>query len=112
MRRIGPGAEALRVAIGLPGADVEFPAMPGTAQDLAWPRIFDDAGIGGLRQPDQRALAQRGALVRAAVQQAEELALDVEHRDRALVDGEEFSRPRWQLVHRGNNVSRHLIKSA
>jgi len=30
--------------------------------------------------------------MRAAVQQAEELALDVEDRDRALIDGEEFAR--------------------
>src|SRR6267154_4136276 len=31
--RIGAGAEALRVAIGLAGADVEFPAVPGAADD-------------------------------------------------------------------------------
>src|SRR5207245_11481173 len=110
--RIGAGAKALGVAIGLPGADVELPAVPGAADDLAELGIFDLAGIAGLREPDQRALAQRGALMRAAVQEAEELALDVEDRDRPPVDGEEFSRPRWQLVHRGNNVSRHLIKSA
>ena len=70
-------------------------------------RVFDLAGIGGLREPDQRALAQGRALVRAAVQEAEELALDVEDRDRPLIDGEEFSRPRRQLVHRGNDVSNH-----
>ena len=35
--------------------------------------------------------------MRASVQKAEELALDVEDRNRPLVDGEEFSRSRWQL---------------
>src|SRR5882724_6009496 len=38
---IGLGAETLRVAIGLPGADIEFPAMPGTADDLAQSGVFD-----------------------------------------------------------------------
>ena len=64
-------------------------------------------GSEDVREPDQRALAQRRALMRAAVQQAEELALDVEDRDRPLVDGEEFSRPRRQFVHRGNHMPRH-----
>ena len=56
--RIGPGAKALGVAVGLAGADVEFPAVPGAADDLAQSGVFDLAGIGGLRKPDQRALAQ------------------------------------------------------
>jgi hypothetical protein len=66
--------------------------VPGAADDFAEPCVFDLAGVGGLREPDQRPLAQRRALVRAAVQQAEKLALDVEDRDRAAVDLEEFSR--------------------
>jgi hypothetical protein len=45
--------------------------------------------------------------VRAAVQQAEELALDIEDRDRPLVDGEEFSRARRKFVHRGDDVPDH-----
>src|SRR5713226_7940506 len=49
--------------------------------------------------------------MRAAVQKAEELALDVEDRDRAFIDGEEFARARRQLVHRGNDMSRHFIFS-
>ena len=65
------------------------------------------AGIGRLREPDQRPLAQRRALMRAAVQQAEELALDVEDRDRALFDGKKFARARRQLRHRGNDVTGH-----
>src|SRR5438309_4754622 len=45
--------------------------------------------------------------MRAAVQQAEELAVDVEHRDRAFVDGEEFSRARRQLLDGCNDVAGH-----
>ena len=73
------------------------------------PNIFDLAGIGGLREPDQRPLAQRRALMGAAVQQAEELALDVENRDRPSVDLKEFSGARRQLAHRGDHMSRHLV---
>src|SRR6516165_4953715 len=59
---IGLHAEAAGIAIGLAGADVELPAMPGAADDLAEPGVFDRAGIGGLREPDQRTFAQRRAL--------------------------------------------------
>src|SRR6186713_2136578 len=61
-RRIGPRAETFWIAIGLSGADVEFPAMPGAADDLAEFGVFDLAGITGRCEPDQRALAQRCAL--------------------------------------------------
>src|SRR5258708_7903299 len=33
--RIGLGAKPLWIAVGLPGADIELPAMPGAADDLA-----------------------------------------------------------------------------
>src|SRR5690349_17380561 len=105
--RIGFHAEAARVAIGLPGADVELPAVPWTANDLAKPGVFDLTGIAGAREPDQRAFAKCGALMRAAIEQAEELALDVEDRDRPVIDGDEFTRPRRQLIHRGNHMTRH-----
>src|SRR5712672_2339258 len=63
--RIGLGAKSLGVAIGLAGADIEFPAVPGAADDFAEPGIFDLAWIGRLREPDQRSFAQRRALMRA-----------------------------------------------
>ena len=97
MRGIGFDAKAFGVAIGLAGADVELPAVPGAAQDLAQSGI-DHSGLGGLRKPDQWSFAQGGALVRAAVHQAEEFALDVEDRDRPLIDGEEFTRARRQFA--------------
>ena len=65
------------------------------------------AGIGGLREPDQRAFAQGRALMRTAVQKPEELALDVEDRDRPAVDGQKFSRARRQFIHRGDDVTGH-----
>src|SRR5262249_2494294 len=86
MRRIRLDAEPARVAVGLSGAYVEFPAVPRAADDLAEPGVFDLAGIVRLREPDQRAFAERGALMRAAIEQPEELALDVEDRDRPAVD--------------------------
>src|SRR5438045_6734759 len=98
MRRIGLDAEAAGVAVGLAGADVELPAVPGAANDLAEFGVFDLARILRLREPDQRALAQRRALMRATVHQAEILALDVEDRDRPPVDLQKFSRARRTLT--------------
>ena len=94
MDRIGLDPKPAGIAVGLAGADVELPAVPGAADDFAEPGVFDGAGIGRLRKSDQRPLAQRRALVRAAVQQAEELALDVEDRDRPFIDGEKLARAR------------------
>jgi hypothetical protein len=100
-------AEAARIAIALAGADVELPAVPGAAQDFARPRVFDLAGIFGLRKTNQWPLAEIGALMRTAVQQAEKFALDVEDRDRSAVELDEFARARRQLIDRGNDVSSH-----
>jgi hypothetical protein len=97
----------LVATIGLAGADVELPAMPGAADDLTQLGVLDVAGIARLRQPDQRALAQRCALMRAAIEQAEIFALDVEDRDRPVVDGDEFARPRRQFTDGGDDVFGH-----
>jgi len=96
----------------LTGADVEFPAVPGAADDLAEPCVFDLAGVGRLREPDQRSFAQRRALMRATIQQAEEFTLDVEHRDRTFIDGEKFAGARRQLIHRGDDMPSHFISAA
>src|SRR6266568_6590958 len=109
MGRIGLGAKAAGIAVGLPGTDIELPAVPGTADDLPLPGVFDLAGVVRLRQSDQRPLAQRGALMRAAIEQAEILALDVEHRDRTAIDGEEFAAAGWQLLDGRNDVTGHVI---
>jgi hypothetical protein len=46
--------------------------------------------------------------MRTAVQKAEELALDVEDRNRTLVDGQEFACAGRQLIHRGNDMTGHV----
>src|SRR5262249_46170253 len=79
--RIGLRPKAAGIAIGLSCANIELPAMPRAADDLAESRVFDLAGIFGLREPDQRALTESRALMRAAIQQPEKFALDVENRD-------------------------------
>src|SRR6516164_8949824 len=39
LHRVGPHLDAVRLAVRLAGADVEFPAMPGAADDLALARV-------------------------------------------------------------------------
>src|SRR6185312_1659424 len=109
MDRIGLHPKPPGIAVGLAGADIELPAVPGAADDFAWSRVLDRAGVGRLREADQRPLAQRRALVRATVEQAEELALDVEDRDRPLVDGEKLARTRRQFRHRGDDMTNHQL---
>src|SRR5258708_20689319 len=41
---IGLGAKPLWVAVGLPGADIELPAVPGAEDDFAEPGVLDLAG--------------------------------------------------------------------
>src|SRR5688500_4431162 len=71
-------AGAMGLAPGFAGAQVVFPAVPGAADDLAVARVAVLAGPRGLDQPYELALAQTGALVRATIEQGEELALHVE----------------------------------
>src|SRR6266550_851653 len=81
--RVAPHAQTLGLAPRLPGADVELPAVPGAGQDLAWTVVLDLARHARPRQPPGLALAQRAALVRAAVAQGEVLPAQVEDADRA-----------------------------
>src|ERR1700751_2082089 len=66
------------IAPGLPGADVEFPAMPGTVDHLAAAGEVVLAGHGCYQPADDRAPAQGAPLVRAAVDQREIFAPDIE----------------------------------
>jgi hypothetical protein len=65
------------------------------------------AGRRGLDQPYELALAQAGALVRATIEQGEELALHVEDRDLPALDLDPLPRARRDLGHRGDDVPRH-----
>src|ERR1051326_7992193 len=65
--------------------DVEFPAVPGTAQDLAVAAVPIDPWLGGFDETDQSSLGKIAALMRAAVEQGEQFAVDVEDHDGAAV---------------------------
>src|SRR4029453_14780419 len=71
---------------GLPVAHVEFPAVPRAAQQLADARSLIDSGLRRGQPRDAGRLFQRRAPMRAAVEQREELAIDVEHDDVAALD--------------------------
>src|SRR5262245_50665043 len=78
-----PRLHGLGIAPGLAGANVELPAVPGAAEELAGARQAIVAGPAGGDQGDDHAAAQLGAFVRAAVRQGEVLATDVEEADLA-----------------------------
>ena len=102
-----PRPDARRIAPGFAGAHVELPAMPRAADDLALARIAVLAGLARLDQPSETALAQAAALMRAAVGEREELALDVEHGDLTAADVDELARAGRKLAHIRNDVFRH-----
>src|SRR3954452_19432282 len=78
--RDGGGADldALGVEPGLPVAHVEFPAMPRAAQQLADPRALVNAGLRRGQPRHARRLLQGSAGMRTAIEQREELAIDME----------------------------------
>ena len=88
--RIGAHFHPLRIEIGLPVAHVEFPAVPRAAQQFADARALVDTGLRRGQPRDAGGLLQRRALMRAAIEQREELAIDVEHDDVAAVDAEDL----------------------
>lgn len=94
IHRIGSRAQRASGSCGTGRCECRIPSIvPGAADDLAQPGVFDRRDRTIARGPIQRPLAQRRALMGAAVQQAEELALDVEDRDRPSVDLKEFRVP-------------------
>jgi hypothetical protein len=95
--RIGTDLESFRIEPGLAVAHVELPAVPGTAQHFADARTLIDAGLRRGQPRHAGRLVQRRALMRAAVQECEELAIDMEHDDVAALDTDD-------LVAAGRNV--------
>src|SRR5256885_17131081 len=77
--RIGPDPDALGVEPGLAGTHVELPAVPGAANEFADPRALVDAGFRRGQPRHARRLVERRAFVRAAIEQREELAIDMEY---------------------------------
>src|SRR6185437_4520940 len=105
--RIAAHRHLLRVAPGLAGAHVELPAVPRAAQDLALARKAVGSGLARFHQAAEHALGERSALMRAAVEHAEELAADVEDGDRAALDGDQFARHGRDFPRRGHDVLAH-----
>src|SRR5260370_1426341 len=71
--RIASRRNAGRITPGLTGADVEFPAVPGAANDLARTRIAVAAGLCRFHQPGLLAMEQTSAAVWAAIIERVEL---------------------------------------
>src|SRR5262249_40431848 len=105
--RKGTDLEPLRIEPGLAVADVEFPAMPGTAQHLADARAMIDAGFRRGQPRHARRLVERRALVRAAVEQRKELAIDMEHDDVAAIDADDLVAAGRNLAGAGDDVTGH-----
>src|SRR5207342_1084576 len=87
-----------RVEPRCPRADVEFPCVPGAAQDLARALVGVRARSVGGDCADLNAGAERTALVRAAVADGEVGAGDVEDANRATVDIDELAGAGRDLV--------------
>src|ERR1700719_3331475 len=104
-----PRPDARRIAPGFAGAYVELPTVPWAADDLALPRIAVLAGLFGLDQSGQAPFAQAAALMRAAVGEREELALDVEHCDLAALDVDELAGAGRKLAQRSDHVFGHGV---
>src|SRR5437764_1008347 len=77
--RIGPHLDAVRIEIRLPGAHVELPAMPGAAQQFADAGTLVDPGLRRGQPRDACRLVERRAFVGTAIEQREELAIEMEH---------------------------------
>src|SRR3974390_573824 len=78
--------EALRIEPGLTVAHGDLPAVPRTAQQLADARALVNARFRRGQPRHARRLVERRALMRAAIEKREELAIDVEHDNVAGVD--------------------------
>src|SRR5580700_7020684 len=107
LHRIAARADGVRVGNRMTCADVEFPAVPGAPQDLAAARVDVIAGFPRLDQAGDEAAAQAAALMRATVEQAEILAVEVENSDSAAAHRDALARPRRNLAGRCHNVTAH-----
>src|SRR5690606_4227618 len=101
------GFHRLGVAIGLAGADLELPAVPGAAQELAAARHLILAGAVGLHEARDPSLAQLRAHVRAAVGEREVLAAHVEETDLAPQGGDDLAGAGRNLVRPGEHAPGH-----
>src|SRR5262249_418011 len=85
----------------------ELPAVPRAADELAPAHQLVLAGLAGLHQPDDPALAQLGTHVRAAVGERVVLPADVEDADLAAHGGDDLAGARLDLPRLRPNASAH-----
>jgi hypothetical protein len=91
----------------LAGAHVEFPAVPGAADDLAGPGIAVIARPIGFHQPSLFAVKEAAAPMRAAIVEREKLAAQIEHHDRPPVHLRKLARAGRNVGDRGNHMLGH-----
>src|ERR1700722_7289428 len=99
--RIEPRLDLVGRAVRLAGADIEFPSVPRTADDLAPAAVAVTAGDG--------AVTQASALMRAAIEHPVKIAVEIEDRNRTALDREEFARSWRNLAGRGHDVAAHAF---
>src|SRR5260370_5553346 len=109
--RIGSHLDAIRIEPGLPGADVELPSMPGATQEFADPRTLIDAGLRRGQACHARRLVKRRAFVRTAVEQREELAVDMEYNNVTAIYADNLVAAGRNLCGAGDNMPGHVIKA-
>src|SRR5579883_1307811 len=102
-----PRAHPRRIAPRLAGAQVELPAVPWAADDLAAARIAIAARLARLDEAGQAPLVQATALVRALVAEREKLAFDVEDHDLPALDIDQPACTGWKFAQARDDVLRH-----
>src|SRR5207302_9648221 len=104
---VGADAGAVGLAEGAAGGEVELPAMPGAAKDLAVARPEVFTGSGGKGHAFDAAEAERAALVRAAIAQGVEGAVDVEDADGAALDIDDLPAAGGHIGNQADDVACH-----
>src|SRR6185312_14587203 len=89
------------------GAEIEFPAVPGASEDLARSARLVVARRCAFQRAPELARTQGAGLVRAAVEQREVFAVDVEDADGAPCDLDDLAPAGRNLARLGDDVLGH-----
>ena len=101
------GLDLVGLAPGLAGAKVEEPAVPRAADDLAGALVVDLAGLVGGDQRGHDAVAHLAALVGTAVEEPDEVAVEIEDDDLPPLDGDELAGARRNFIDLCDDVTGH-----
>src|SRR5215831_12217695 len=102
-----PRPDGFRITPGLSRTDIELPAVPGATDELPRTRQAIFPGRARLRQADDHASAQLGALVRTAVGQGKIFAADIEEADLAAACADNLAAARLDLAGARNDLAAH-----